>query len=135
MGLMLYVIADLRLTADNIGDAADRDGNTVVESLASRWVAEIDAEFKDDLENDYLKLAQLFDPRVSHRVTESEDKNVVKAEVNRLLELAKVFAKKKPPVQAHTGDSDDSGSEGEGECKGGGFSILLLMMMEEVPLR
>ena len=44
-------------------------------------LAEFTAEFQEDLDDDYLKLAQLFDPRVCHRTSSI-------AEVDRLLNLA-----------------------------------------------
>ncbi len=45
----------------------DVEGNGICESIASRFMALIEAEFVHDFDNDFLKLLQLFDPRVSYR--------------------------------------------------------------------
>ena len=57
------------------------------------------AEFFHDLKDDFLKIAQLFDPRVSHRARTAD-------EIERLLALA--FTTFKPPQAATVGiDEDD----------------------------
>ncbi len=53
--------------ADRIGDVSDADEDSLSERIVNRFVAEIESEFKEDLQSDYLKLCQLFDPRISYR--------------------------------------------------------------------
>jgi len=72
---------DLIVVCDNLANKADSEGNQDAEITLSRILAELKAEFHDDLDDDYLKLAQLFDPRVCH-CTESQ------AEVDRILSHA-----------------------------------------------
>jgi hypothetical protein len=65
--LILKCADDLISFADRIGDASDEEGNQICEAIASRFKAQMVCEFEKDFENDYLKLLQLFDPRVSYR--------------------------------------------------------------------
>ena len=81
ISLLLYIMSDLVFVCDNLGDKADSEGNQDAEIILSRVLAELRAEFSRDFEDDYLKLAQLLDPRVCHRAGSM-------AEVDRLLALA-----------------------------------------------
>ena len=53
----------------------------MAEKVLSRILVQLGTEFENDLNDDYLKLAQLFDPRVCHRISSA-------AEMDRLLTLA-----------------------------------------------
>jgi hypothetical protein len=67
----------------------------------SRIQAELKADFDLDLKDDYLKLAQLFDPRVCTRTTGSI------AEVGRLLQLAYDLISQDIGVDRVEADVDD----------------------------
>jgi len=84
VSLILYLIDDLRSVADSLADKSDREGNVEAEAILSRFLAQIEEEFQFDAEDDYLRLAQLLDPRVSYRVNSLE-------EINRLLDRAKTY--------------------------------------------
>ena len=64
-----------------MANKADLEGNQDAEIILSRILAELRAEFSHDFDDDYLKLAQLLDPRVCHRTGST-------TEVDRLLALA-----------------------------------------------
>ena len=66
---------------DDLANAADEQQFEEAEIILSRIQAELNADFEHDLQDDYLKLAQLFDPRVCTRTG-------TVAEVDRLLRLA-----------------------------------------------
>jgi hypothetical protein len=89
VSLILYLIDDLKSVADSLGDKNDRDGNIEAGSILSRFLAQIEEEFIFDVDDDYLRLAQLLDPRVSYRVDSID-------EINRLLDRAKTYL---PPVE------------------------------------
>ncbi len=65
--LILKCADDLISFSNLIGDMCDAEGNEIGESIASRFMAQIETEFANDFDNDFLKLLQLFDPRVSYR--------------------------------------------------------------------
>jgi len=77
----LFAIDDLIAVCDDLANAADENGSEEAEIVLSRIQAELKADFEHDLRDDYLKLAQLFDPRVCTRTGSI-------AEVDRLLQLA-----------------------------------------------
>jgi hypothetical protein len=77
----LFAIDDLIAVCDDLANAADADGFQEAEIVLSRIQAELKADFELDLRDDYLKLAQLFDPRVCTRTGSI-------TEVDRLLRLA-----------------------------------------------
>ena len=81
VSLLLYIMEDLIAVCDDLANEADNNGHHQAEIILSRMLAEFRAEFQEDLADDYLKLAQLFDPRVCHRTLSV-------AEVDRLLSLA-----------------------------------------------
>jgi len=81
IGLLLFAIDDLIAVCDDLANAADAEGFEEAEIILSRIQAELSADFDLDLKDDYLKLAQLFDPRVCTRTGSV-------AEVDRLLRLA-----------------------------------------------
>ena len=86
-----------------MADKSDRDDNVEAEAILSRFLAQIEEEFEVDEDDDYLRLAQLLDPRVSYRVNSLE-------EINRLLDRAKTYL---PPLEIADGtiqpefDEDD----------------------------
>ena len=97
--LLLYVIDDLIGVCDRLGDEASNAGKEDSEIILSRLLAELKFEFEHDLTDDYLKMAQLFDPRVCHRVGSM-------IEVDRLQALAfKTF--QTPQSRAAIIDVDD----------------------------
>jgi hypothetical protein len=77
----LFAIDDLIAVCDDLANAADEQQFEEAEIVLSRIQAELNADFEHDLQDDYLKLAQLFDPRVCTRTG-------TVAEVDRLLRLA-----------------------------------------------
>ena len=81
VSLLIYIMEDLIAVYDDLANEADNNGHHQAEIILSRMLAEFRAEFQEDLADDYLKLAQLFDPRVCHRTLSV-------AEVDRLLSLA-----------------------------------------------
>lgn len=81
VSLLIYIMEDLIAVCDDLANEADNNGHHQAEIILSRMLAEFRAEFQEDLADDYLKLAQLFDPRVCHRTLSV-------AEVDRLLSLA-----------------------------------------------
>ena len=107
ISLMLYMIDDIDRIADNLANKSDQLGHEEAECILSRFLAEQNAEFVDDKDNDYLKLAQLFDPRVSYRSATSKE------EVDRLLELAKKYVPEEFDVIEVDGDESDSNVWGE----------------------
>jgi hypothetical protein len=98
--LLLFCGEDLQVYADRVADEADDGGHESVEAIASKFVAQITTEFRGDHASDYLKLAQLLDPRVSHR-TKSRD------EVKRLLNKLKVYCPETTAVQNENDDDDE----------------------------
>jgi hypothetical protein len=89
---------------------ADEDNKVCAEMIASKFVAQIEAEYTADTESAYLQLAQLFDPRVNFRTPSAE---AVKKLLN---ESAKTFradvgqARNRRP---NTGSFDDLSDEEE----------------------
>ena len=81
IGLLLFAIDDLIAVCEDLANAADANGFEEAEIVLSRIQAELNADFELDLRDDYLKLAQLFDPRVCTRTGSI-------TEVDRLLRLA-----------------------------------------------
>lgn len=82
MSLVLYIMQDLIQVSDDLAMKADAAGNQVAEMVLSRMHAELSEDFKDDLVDDYLSLAQLLDPRVCNRT-----KPFTATEIDRLLNL------------------------------------------------
>ena len=67
ISLVLYIMEDLIQIADDLAAKADAAGNREAEMVLSRVQAELVADFADDLNDDYLKLAQLLDrPHTDH---------------------------------------------------------------------
>ena len=83
MSLVLYIMEDLIQIADDLAAKADAAGNREAEMVLSRVHAELVEDFAEDLNDDYLKLAQLLDPRVADRT-----KPYTAFEVDRLLRLS-----------------------------------------------
>jgi len=81
VAIILYLIDDLKSVADSLADKSDSEDNVEAEAILSRFLAQIEEEFRAD---DYLRLAQLLDPRVSYRVNSLD-------EINRLLGRAKTY--------------------------------------------
>jgi hypothetical protein len=81
IGLLLFAIDDLIAVCNDLANAADAENFEEAEIVLSRIQAELNADFDFDLKDDYLKLAQLFDPRVCNRTGSI-------AEVDRLLRRA-----------------------------------------------
>jgi hypothetical protein len=81
VSLCLLCIDDLIAVSDNIADEDVRDN---AEQIASKFKVQLLAEYNDDLSSNYLKLAQLFDPRVARRTPSMND-------VKQLLNHAKIF--------------------------------------------
>lgn len=113
LSLVLYCIRDLIAVADLIGELSDGAEDGTAEQIASRFVAELKAEFQSDLQSDYLKVAELFDPRVTDghiAIVDVEKKRSVK----RLLRLSKTFAKSIP--QNDGNESSDGKDVYDCEC-------------------
>ena len=66
VSLLLYIIEDLIGVCDHLADQASDAGEADSEIILSRLLAELKTEFEYDLNDDYLKMAQLFDLRVCH---------------------------------------------------------------------
>ena len=81
VSLILYLIGDLKSVADKLAERSDAENNVEAEAILSRFLAQIEEEFEADENDDYLRLAQLLDPRVSYRVKSLD-------EINRLLDRA-----------------------------------------------
>ena len=73
---------DLMKVSDDLAEKADRAGNETAEKVLSRIQVELSEDFKEDLVDDYLRLAQLLDPRVCHRTMPFTG-----SEIDRLLRL------------------------------------------------
>jgi hypothetical protein len=104
ISLVLYMIDDLLAVANSIGDYVDNIGDEVLEGIASRFVAEIEAEFANDINSDYLKLAQLLDPRVAFRTTS-------RAEAERLIKLVNKFILYPERDVYEAGDNGEPGAD------------------------
>ena len=108
MSLILYIIKDIKKINEDLANAAsaradeegsDAEANADAEIILSRIQVEFDSEFVAEESNDYLRLAQLLDPRVS--TAESS------AEVNSLLaKLVRVYADKPVTTLEVEGDQD-----------------------------
>jgi hypothetical protein len=87
------------------------------ESIASRFLAEIESEFQEDMTSEYLHIAQLFDPRVMGR-TLQRDGGTLAARMEELIDKAKVFILKQEAVEEVTVDviNDDS-NDGFGDIE------------------
>jgi hypothetical protein len=77
---------DLIQISDDLAVKADAAGNIHAEKVLSRIQAELKDDFKDDLVDDYLKRAQLLDPRVCNRT-----RPYTPAEIDRLLQLLLIY--------------------------------------------
>jgi hypothetical protein len=99
ISLVIYMIEDLIKIADGVGNSVDAKGDEKLEAIASKFLAELENEFSEDLNSDYLKLAQLGDPRVALRTASRE-------EAERLLRLLKAFVLRPDAVQ-EDGVGDD----------------------------
>jgi hypothetical protein len=86
LSLVLYIMEDLIQISDDLAVKADAAGNIHAEKVLSRIQAELKDEFKDDLVDDYLKIAQLLDPRVCNRT-----RPYTPAEIDRLLQLLLIY--------------------------------------------
>jgi hypothetical protein len=118
VSLILYMVSDLTKVADIIGEHADALGEDGSESIASRFVAEIESEFHDDVSSEYLHIAQLFDPRVMALTTPREGQTLA-ARMEELLDKAKVFILRVDPIEAQeivVAANDDS-NDGFGEIE------------------
>ena len=73
---------DLIQVCDDLGTKADEADNRGAEQVLSRILAELQDDFKDDLVDDYLRLAQLLNTRVCNRT-----EPYTRAEIDRLLRL------------------------------------------------
>jgi hypothetical protein len=93
------MIEDLFKIADGVGNSVDAKGDAKLEAIASKFLAELQNEFSDDLNSDYLKLAQLGDPRVTLRTTSM-------AEAQRLLLLLKTFVRRPDIVRDDLADEE-----------------------------
>jgi hypothetical protein len=76
------MMEDLMKVSDDLAEKADRAGNEAAEKVLSRIQVELSEDFKEDLVDDYLRLAQLLDPRVCHRTMPFTG-----SEIDRLLRL------------------------------------------------
>ena len=104
ISLLLYIMNDLVFVCDDLANKADLEGNQDAEIILSRILAELRAEFSHDFDDDYLKLAQLLDPRVCHRTGST-------TEVDRLLALAvKTYI---PECNSAAGVNDDIFAESQ----------------------
>lgn len=109
LSLVLYSIRDLTAVADLIGELSDNAEDQTAEIIASRFVAELKQEFENDLDSDYLKLAELLDPRVTEGYIVEN-----KREVKRLLKLSRKFAKALPQIDGN--ESSDGKDNYDHEC-------------------
>ena len=58
----MYLIDGLKSVADYLADKSDSEDNAEAEAILSRFLAQIEEEFRADEDDDYLRLAQLLDP-------------------------------------------------------------------------
>ena len=65
--VLSYMMEDLIKVSDDLEDKADRTGNAAAEKLLSRIQVELSEDFKEDLVDDFLRLAHLLDPRICNR--------------------------------------------------------------------
>lgn len=107
VSLILLCIDDLIAIADSIGDLADEDVRINAEMIASKFKSQLLEEYQNDIDSKYLKIAQLFDPRVARRTPSMND-------VKELLTHAKVFkSEDNIPIQIEAGGIDDMSDDEE----------------------